>query len=327
MTLTPVPNLSGTATITLTVTDGNGSSASNSFLFVVAAVNDAPTLAAIGNVNLLEDAGPQVVNLSGITSGATNESNPLTVTAVSSNPGLIPNPAVTYPGSGASGSLAFTPVANANGTATISVVVNDGQFQNNTVTQTFLVTVTAVNDTPTLDPLPNLTFNENAGLQTVNLTGISSGALNEGQTLTITAVSSNTTVITNVTVAYTSANPSGTLSFRTATNASGSAVLAVTVMDNGGTANSAVDKLTRIFTVTVNATNTTPPVLRIEPAGTNVAVSWPSSSSGFTLQSKPTLATNQVWTTVTPSPVLTGGRFWVTNAPAGAAKFYRLIKP
>jgi len=29
---------------------------------------------------------------------------------------------------------------------------------------------------PTLDPLPNLSINENAGLQTVNLSGISSGA-------------------------------------------------------------------------------------------------------------------------------------------------------
>ena len=48
-------------------------------------------------------------------------------------------------------------------------------------------TVNQPNDAPTLDPLLNLTLNENAGAQTVNLSGISSGAANENQTLTITA--------------------------------------------------------------------------------------------------------------------------------------------
>ena len=43
----------------------------------------------------------------------------LTVTAVSSNPGLIPNPTVSYTSPGTTGSLRFTPVANASGTATI----------------------------------------------------------------------------------------------------------------------------------------------------------------------------------------------------------------
>src|SRR5437588_3377418 len=41
----------------------------------------------------------------------------------------------------------------------------------------------------------NLTINENAGLQTVNLSGISSGATNEAQVLTVTAISSNPALI------------------------------------------------------------------------------------------------------------------------------------
>ena len=49
-----------------------------------------------------------------------------------------------------------------------------------------------VNQPPTLNPINNLTLNENAGLQTVSLSGITSGATNEIQTLTVTAVSSNT---------------------------------------------------------------------------------------------------------------------------------------
>ena len=71
----------------------------------------------------------------------------------------------------------------------------------------------SVNQPPTLNALSNVTINENAGLQTVNLSGISSGATNEVQTLTVTAVSSKTGLIPNPTVNYTSPNTTGTLTF------------------------------------------------------------------------------------------------------------------
>ena len=63
-----------------------------------------------------------------------------------------------------------------------------------------------------------MTINENAGLQTVNLSGISSGAANQVQTLTVTAASSNPGLIPNPTVNYTSPNATGTLSFAPAAN-------------------------------------------------------------------------------------------------------------
>ena len=88
---------------------------------------------------------------------AGSESQTLTVTATSSNPGLIPNPTVTYTSPNATGSLTYTPVANASGTATITVTVTDnGGTANggvNTFSRTFTVTVTAVNDAPTLDAI------------------------------------------------------------------------------------------------------------------------------------------------------------------------------
>ena len=122
-----------------------------------------------------ENASLQTVNLSGITSGATNESQTLTVTASSSNTGLIPTPTVSYTSPSTTGSITFTPVANAYGSATITVTVNDGGTSNNVVSRTFTVTVNPVNQPPTLNALANLTINENAGLQTVNLSGITSG--------------------------------------------------------------------------------------------------------------------------------------------------------
>ncbi|MEK6598397.1 MAG: Ig-like domain-containing protein, partial [Gemmatimonadota bacterium] len=195
-----------------------------------AAVNQAPTLNTLGNVTLNEGAGLQTVNLSGISSGASNEVQTLTVSAASSNPGLIPNPAVTYTSPNATGTLSFTPVALANGVATITVMVNDGGASNNVVTRTFTVTVNGVNQAPTLNALGNVTLNEGAGLQTVNLSGISSGASNEVQTLTVSAASSNPGLIPNPAVSYTSPAATGTLSFTPVALANG--VATITVMVN-----------------------------------------------------------------------------------------------
>ncbi|MDD5141457.1 MAG: Ig-like domain-containing protein, partial [Verrucomicrobiales bacterium] len=192
------------------------------------AVNQPPTLNALGNVTINENAGLQTVNLSGISSGAANEIQTLTVTAVSSNPALIPTPTVNYTSANSTGSISFSPAINASGIATISVTVNDGGASNNVVTQTFTVSVNAVNSQPTLNALGNLTLNENAGLQTVNLSGITSGAANETQTLTVTAVSSNPALIPTPTVNYTSANSTGSISFSPAINASGIATISVT---------------------------------------------------------------------------------------------------
>ena len=76
------------------------------------------------------------------------------------------------------GSLAFTPVANEHGTATITVTVEDGgpdgdlatEGDNDSFSRTFDVTVSSVNDPPTLDaiadqPLPGQTISEDATQQ------------------------------------------------------------------------------------------------------------------------------------------------------------------
>jgi hypothetical protein len=154
--ITAAQNQSGSAVITLTLRDSNGGTASDTFTVTVTPPNAAPTLDPIGNFAVSEEAGTQTVALTGISAGSVTETQTLTVTASSSNPGLIPKPTVNYNSPSSTGSLVFTPVANGYGTATITVTANDGQSQNSTITRSFNVTVNAVNDPPTLNPLSDL---------------------------------------------------------------------------------------------------------------------------------------------------------------------------
>src|SRR5262249_38234657 len=94
---------------------------------------------------------------------ATNEDTPLpsvsfnvgdsglgftTITATSSNQTLVPDANVLLTGSGATRTLAITPVADRNGTATITVTVSAANGQS--MSDTFVLTVTPVNDAPLL---------------------------------------------------------------------------------------------------------------------------------------------------------------------------------
>jgi hypothetical protein len=54
---------------------------------------------------------------------------------------LLSTPSVRYTSPNTTGTLTFTPVANATGTGTITVTVNDGGASNNIVTQAFTVNV------------------------------------------------------------------------------------------------------------------------------------------------------------------------------------------
>jgi large repetitive protein len=267
---TPVPDASGSVVITVQVSDGGldndlGTLADNgvttrTFTVAVTAVNDPPTLDAIADPAAIdEDAGPQTMNLSGISTGG-GETQPLQVTATSGNATLVPDPTVTYTSPAATGSLAYTPVAGESGTAIITVTVTDGGLDNDlgtpgdnlTATDTFTVTVNDVDDPPTLDAIADpAAINEDAPVQTVNLSGISAGA-GETATLVVTAVSGNPALIPNPTVTYTSPNATGSLSYTPVANTSGSAVITVTVSDGGAT------PTPRTFTVVVNDVNDAP---------------------------------------------------------------------
>lgn len=111
---------------------------------VVTAVNDAPTVSAIGASMIAEDTttGAIAITIADVDSAV----GTLVLTATSSNTAVIPNGNLVLGGSGANRTITVTPAANASGgPVTITLTVSDGVASTST---TFDVTVTAVNDAP-----------------------------------------------------------------------------------------------------------------------------------------------------------------------------------
>jgi hypothetical protein len=109
---------------------------------------------------------------------------------------------------------------------------------------------TTLNYPPTLNTINNITRCMNSGAYAVSLSGITDGSTLESQTVTITATSSNTTLIPNgnISISYTNPNSTGTLTFTPATNQYGTSTITVTANDGFSSTNTVV----RTFTVTVN---------------------------------------------------------------------------
>jgi hypothetical protein len=232
LTGTPPSATGSPFAFTISATDSQSNTGSQAYTLTVTVV---ASLDAIADPALIaRDTGAQTVNLTGI-----GGSGALTVTAISGNHALLTDPAVTYTSPNASGSLTYTPTAGQSGTALVTVTVSDGNAS--TIQRTFNV---KVNVPPTLDAIADpAAIAQNAGQQAINLSGISTGG--EAQTLVITATSNNTGLIPNPTVAYTSPNATGTLTYTPVAGQHGTATVTATVNDGLNTA-------TRTFTVTVN---------------------------------------------------------------------------
>ena len=231
-----------------------------------------PTISDIANQSSLEDTA--LLNVPFTIGDAETPAASLTVTASSSDTTLFPPGSISLGGTGANRTISLSPAANLSGTATITVTVDDGS--GGLTSDTFVVTVTAVNDAPTLNPIASIPSLPNgSGAQAISLTGITAGG-GESQTLTVTAVSSNPAVIPNPSVTYTSPGSTGSLSFTPIAGQAGTVTITVTVTDNGGTANGGVNTITRTFTVTVAPGAATPGLVAIIPdvenPGKNVLV-------------------------------------------------------
>ncbi len=202
--------------------------------------NMAPTISNVIDTEISEDSATSAIAFT-VGDSETNAAS-LPVSVSSSNALLLPNANITLGGSGSSRTVILTPALNQTGAATITLTVTDGELS---ASDTYVLTVTGVNDAPTISALTNqsVPLNTVTAAQPLNLGDIETAAA----ALTITKTSSNPSLIPviNITV-------NGTGLFRTvlvtpATDQVGTSTLTLEVNDGSTTTSTS-------FVVTVTGT-------------------------------------------------------------------------
>ena len=151
------PNSHGEAIVSVVLQDDGGTAdggldISDESVFTIndINVNNPPTLDDIQSpVTLYEDAGDQILELAGISSGE-YENQELQFSVVSSVPELISLIEIDFTNGETIAILTFSPNPHQFGDAVISVILDDGQPDNNTVSKQFSVAISPVADTPTI---------------------------------------------------------------------------------------------------------------------------------------------------------------------------------
>jgi hypothetical protein len=230
LTITPVVNLTGTASITVTVSDGLAT-ASDTFLLTI---NTPPTISNILDraIDVNTTLGPIAFTVGDLDAGTS-----LTVTGSSSNPTLAPNANIVFGGSGANRTLTITPTTNVTGTATITVTVSDGLA---TASDSFVL---IVNTPPTISDISNQAIDVNTTLGPLAFTV---GDADAGDTLTVTGSSSNLTLVPNANIIFGGSGQDRTLTITPTTNQTGAVIITITVSDSLAAASDT-------FVLTVNA--------------------------------------------------------------------------
>jgi len=276
----PAPGLSGVATLTITVVDdggtanGGSNTTTRTLTVTVNPVNDAPTLAALPTqlvsegVSVDEDASsPIQIALTGIGAGAADEAGQaISVIASSSDPSVVRTITVGPIVNGAA-TLSITPEPNAAGTALITVkVADDGGAANggadSSATQTFAVTVRAINDAPALGPIPaTLDMVEDGLVGEVVLAGITAGAPNEAhQQVTLTVGLSSADVVELVAAPVIGQGGNAAVRFAPKPDASGEVTATITLWDDGGTAFGGANQTVRTILIRVAERNDAPTI-------------------------------------------------------------------
>jgi hypothetical protein len=213
-------------------------------------VNDSPYFTGIAAKTLLEDATTNltsVLNLVDVDTTSTNVT--LTATCSDTNLATVSLTATNYASAtNAQWTLTYALKTNANGSATITLVANDGTA---TTTNSYLLTVTAVNDVPTFSlALSAVAVDKfNVAVTVANaVTNIGKGAFNEtNQTVSFVMSNSNSGLF----AAQPAISTNGTLTFTPGARG-GTVTVTVRAKDNGGTTSGGVDTAAaQTFTITI----------------------------------------------------------------------------
>jgi autotransporter-associated beta strand protein len=250
---TPVANAYGTSTITVRVTDNSSHFVERTFVLTVNAVNDEPTLQAIGPQTTDED---ETLVLQITFNDIDDVPGDVNVTAESFNQDLVSNVSVVVTGTGTTRTLSVTPLINQNGQVNIGVKATDGEL---TTQQIFTLTITAVNDAPTIDGI---------GPQVIDEDGQANPLFtffdpdDPSTNVIFTATSSNQQLVTDASLVFGEPGGIQQLTVKPVANASGTATITVHATDGK-------DPAQRTFLVTVNPVNDAPTISAIGPQTIN----------------------------------------------------------
>ena len=242
--ITPHPNWFGSAEIYVRVFD-NALSDTMNFTLEVESVDDLPTAdMPFADVTLYEDSPD--TTLGNLDSLFTDIDGELEFSVSIGDTNLID---VTI-----NDNLALMHITpNAFGsTDIIFIATNPTRAM---VKDTVMVEILPINDSPTIDAIADTTILEDSGQLIINLSGISSGAFNEDQELTISATFSDSTILGNIgpyNYYYNSPDSVGAVELFTNINIFGSTDVKIEVNDNAG------DSVSTQFTVNVEPVNDAP---------------------------------------------------------------------
>lgn len=184
VTYKPNSNYNGDDSFKFKATDGKADSNEATVTITVDAVNDAPSFGLPNEPNqtVAEDCGAEECGTQSVTSFATvisagpadENAQKLDFIVTNNNNDLF----ATQPSIDTDGKLTYKPAKNASGSATLKVKLHDNGGTDNagvdtSAEQSFTITVTPVNDAPTVaDDIDDVTVNEDAADTTINLTNV-----------------------------------------------------------------------------------------------------------------------------------------------------------
>ncbi|MRG46699.1 T9SS type B sorting domain-containing protein [Chitinophaga sp. SYP-B3965] len=230
--------------ISVTVSDGLNTSTAETVRINLTNVSEAPTDIALSNNTILENNQPAAqVGLLSSTSSETGATFTYTLAA-----GGADNSAFTISGNSLRAAAAFNAEAKSTYNIRIRSTAQNGEF----FEKAFVITVTNVNEPPTLDVITDRPYCATTAEVIIPLAGITPGP-ETTQNTTVTVSSNNPALFTQLTADNTA------IRLRIAAAANGNATITVTVKDNGGTANNGIDQVVRSFNVSV--TTMTAPVI------------------------------------------------------------------
>ncbi len=232
---TPNADYNGADFFTYRATDGTEESNTASVSILVDPVNDAPSFTKGADQTVNEDAGAQSVSgwATNISAGPPDESGQQTsFDLTNDNNSLFTS--TGKPAISSEGTLTYTPAPDASGSAIVTVVLRDDGGPANggvdtSAAQTFQITVTPVNDAPTVAVAAGGQCGTNGTSGQINLTV--SDVESAASTLTLSATSSNQNLVPNSGLSVGGSSASRMLTVSTLAKRSGTATITVRVSD------------------------------------------------------------------------------------------------